>query len=221
MARFEDFAQHEKRVIREALTGAQSEFYDPGHTQEDRDTLAALIREIKGDDLPFTFGGEPAEEPEKPQEPVQGAQEAAVIIRETLHHTRTAQTSSRPTKAAAGGRLWKPTGSSPELAGKGETGFLLIKCDHCGDAHAFCAKQPIRTYRCWKCGGHTPLTHMSPLRVMCECGSKFNYRTNITENQMDVNCYKCGCPVAVEWLDRRGRYEPIGWAGTHKGGRRK
>ena len=33
MSRFEDFEKLERRVIREALTGAQSEFYDPGHTQ--------------------------------------------------------------------------------------------------------------------------------------------------------------------------------------------
>lgn len=59
MSRFEDFEKLERRVIREALTGAQSEFYDPGHTQEDRDTLEALIREIEGDGLPFTFGEEP------------------------------------------------------------------------------------------------------------------------------------------------------------------
>lgn len=59
MARFDDFEQLERRVIREALTGAQSEFYDPGHTKEDRDTLEALIREVEDKDLPFTFGEEP------------------------------------------------------------------------------------------------------------------------------------------------------------------
>ena len=59
MARFDDFKQLERRVIREALTGAQSEFYDPGHTKEDRDTLEALIREVEDKDLPFTFGEEP------------------------------------------------------------------------------------------------------------------------------------------------------------------
>lgn len=98
---------------------------------------------------------------------------------------------------------------------------MLIECAHCGDVHAFCAKQPITTYRCGKCGHHTPLANMRRLRVMCECGSKYNYRTNIVTQQMDVNCFKCGCPVAVEWSERRIQYEPIGWAGTYKGGRRK
>ena len=89
MSRFEDFEKLERRVIREALTGAQSEFYDPGHTQEDRDTLEALIREIKGGDLPFTFGGEPTEEPEKPQEPAQDARQEAPECREVYTPTRT------------------------------------------------------------------------------------------------------------------------------------
>lgn len=46
MARFEDFDRHERRVITEALEYAQSEFYDPGHTQEDRDALHDMIKEI-------------------------------------------------------------------------------------------------------------------------------------------------------------------------------
>lgn len=221
MARFDDFTQHEKRVIREAMTGAQSEFYDPGHTKEDRDTLEALIREIKGDDLPFTFGGEPAEEPKKPQEPAQDARQEAPERREVYTPTRTRTSYRAPTEAATGGRPWGVTRSRQEAPPRMETGFLLIKCAHCGDVHAFCAKQPITTYRCRKCGHHTPLTDMHPLRVMCECGSKFNYRTNIVTQQMDVNCFKCGCPVPVEWQERRGRYEPIDWDGTRKGRRRK
>ena len=226
MARFDDFKQLERRVIREALTGAQSEFYDPGHTKEDRDTLEALIREVEDKDLPFTFG-EPVKpvldigihtpaqperinitaKAEKAQEPPRNARQTTPARREAYQPTRT----SRPSSGPAG----------PATAGKGETGFLLIRCAHCGDVHAFCARQPITVYRCEKCGGHTPLTDMFPLRVTCECGGRYNYRTNITEKQMDVNCYKCGCPVAVEWSERRGRYEPIGWDGGRKGGRRK
>lgn len=240
MARFEDFTQHEKRVIREAITGAQSEFYDPGHTQEERDTLEALIREIADDDLPFTFGEPvkpvlniglpiPAEperidievKAEKAQEPAQDGPQTAKERREALHPTRPRTPSRGPTEAAAGGRPWGASRSRPEPTPRGETGFLFIRCDQCGDVHAFCAKQPITTYRCGKCGHHTPLTDMHRLRVMCECGSKYNYRTNIVMQQMDVNCFKCGCPVAVEWSERRGQYEPIGWVGTHKGVRRK
>ena len=226
MARFDDFKQLERRVIREALTGAQSEFYDPGHTKEDRDTLEALIREVEDKDLPFTFGepvkpvldiGIPAPtQPERISITVKAekAQEPPRNAKQTQPERREAYTPTRPTRPSS----W-PAG--PATAGKGETGFLLIRCAHCGDIHAFCARQPITVYRCEKCGGHTPLTDMFPLRVTCECGGRYNYRTNLTVKQMDVNCYKCGCPVAVEWSERRGRYEPIGWDGGRKGGRRK
>ena len=227
MARFDDFKQQERRVIREAMITAQSEFYDPGHTKEDRDTLEALIREIE--DLPFTFGEEPdtpalhisAPVPVMPQritgaltygaetaaEPPRDAWQVVSEHRETYTPTRPPQPSSGP--------------AGPATAGKGETGFLIIQCAHCGDVHAFSARQPIATYRCNKCGGRTPLTDMFPIRVMCECGSRYNYRTNIVTKQMDVDCYKCGCPVAVEWSERRGRYEPIGWGERKRKGRRK
>ncbi len=239
MARFDDFKQQERRVIREAMIGAQSEFYDPGHTKEDRDTLEALIREIEDRDLPFTFGEEPAAPalhisapaPVMPQRitatiqprhitatvaaATETAQEPPRDARQGVPERREAYTPTRPPRPSSG-----PAG--PATAGKGETGFLIIQCAHCGDVHAFCARQPIENYRCDKCGGRTPLTDMFPLRVMCECGSKYSYRTNIVTKQMDVNCYKCGCPVAVEWSDRRGRYEPIGWGERKKRkGRRK
>ncbi len=236
MARFEDFTLPEKRVILEAMTWSQSEFYDPGHTQEDRDTLHNMIKEV-GDsviadisstkpaptvDVPVPAAPEQVDvtvkaEAEKPQEPAQRDRTGAPTPPEVSEPTRPPTTPRGPAEAAAGGRLRK----APETDPTGYTGFLLIKCDHCGDVHAFCAKQPISSYRCAKCGGRTPLTDMHRLRVMCECGSKYNYLTNIITQQMDVNCFKCGCPVAVEWSERRGRYEPIEWAEARKGGHRK
>ena len=216
MARFEDFTPDEKRVIQEAMTWSQSEFYDPGHTQEERDTLHDLIREIEGRPAQgIPTAPEPIEEGRgEAQEPAKNVQQAAPERREALHPTPPENAPSAPTEAAAGVR---PCRMTP----KGETGFLLIKCDQCGDEHAFNARQPITTYRCGKCGHHTPLTDMHRLRVICECGRKSNYRTNIVTQQMDVNCFKCGCPVAVEWSARHGQYEPIGWAESRKGGGRR
>lgn len=232
MARFEDFTQHEKRVIREAMTWAQSEFYDPGHTKEDRDTLGALIREIEDADLPFTFGtaaadmlvvGTPA-----------STKGQAITVTSNTKPVVVRVTAGKPAEPAQRDRRepWTPpevsaptrpqtTPRGPAEATAGHTGFLFIECAHCGDIHAFYTKQPIMIYRCNECGGRTPLTDMHRLRVMCECGAKYNYLTNIVTRQMDVNCFKCGCPVAVEWVERRERYEPIGWTATRKGGRKK
>lgn len=100
---------------------------------------------------------------------------------------------------------------------------MYIECAHCGHIHAFCAKQPIRTYRCEECGERTPLIDMYPLRVACECGARFNYKTNIVAKQMDVTCYHCGAPVAVEWSDKWMKFQPItnqGKGRGKKGGRK-
>ncbi len=134
------------------------------------------------------------------------AEPAQLGHREGKEAPATLTPSRGSTEVAAGGRPQK----GPEPTPKGYTGFLLIKCDRCGDVHAFCIKQPIREYRCAKCGGRTPLTDRYRLRILCECGGKYNYLTNIVTQQMDVNCFKCGTPVAVEWNERLQKYVSIG-----------
>lgn len=65
---------------------------------------------------------------------------------------------------------------------------------------------------------------MYPLRVACECGARFNYMTNIVTQRMDVACYRCGAPVAVEWVDKLQKYQPMTYPqakGKRKKGGRK
>lgn len=248
MSRFEEFDRHEKRVIREALEWAQSEFYDPGHTQDDRDTLHALIEEAqaaterdddrqRGIQQPKVRPGVymrnakigleiPLSQevllPARDQHGISNLEETIggfdrgghPIIRRPDGSTERI-THETPTRQAQDGRQRQP----------GEyTGFLYIECAHCGHIHAFCAKQPIRTYRCEECGGKTPLIDMYPLRVACECGARFNYMTNIVTQRMDVACYRCGAPVAVEWVDKLQKYQPMTYPqarGKRKKGGRK
>ena len=228
MPRFEDFDAHELRVITEAMEWSQSEFYDPGHTQDDRDTLHGLIEEataLRGlimaaskparDDsvaaLPYAIqaAGRYAKTEEK-EEPVGGYDRGGhPVIR-------------RPdgsTERIAGGKPTRSSESKRERQPGEYTGFLYIECAHCGHVHAFCAKQPIRTYRCEECGGKTPLIDMYPLRVACECGARFNYMTNIVTERMDVTCYRCEAPVAVEWVDKLQKYQPMTY--PHSKGRRR
>ena len=242
MPRFEDFDQHEKRVIREALEWAQSEFYDPGHTPEDRDTLHTLIMEAQA-----------AEAKDKPQQrstfqpSVRPGVWARIVPATPLAPAHDAETEDKLETVGGydrGGHpiLRRPDGSTERITTErpprqekdrpqrqpGEyTGFLYIECAHCGHVHAFCAKQPIRNYRCEECGERTPLIDMYPLRVACECGARFNYQTNIVTQQMDVTCYHCGAPVAVAWVDKLQKYQPMTYpSGKHrsnkgkKGGRR-
>lgn len=91
---------------------------------------------------------------------------------------------------------------------EGYTGFLLIKCSHCGKTKAFCSKFPLTHYKC-ECGEKTELNDLHRLYITCECGKKYGYRTNIQEPVLDVNCINCGAPVAVQWNSKKELYETI------------
>lgn len=97
-------------------------------------------------------------------------------------------------------------GLEPER--RGYTGFLLIKCDHCGKTRAFCSKGRLTYYRC-NCGGNTELEGLRRLYVNCECGKKSVYFTNVEDAALDVNCIDCGQPAAVQWNSKKKVYETI------------
>lgn len=257
MPRFEDFDKHEHSVIKEALEWAQSEFYDPGHTTEDRDTLHALIEEIthtepsepSADCGPFVW--EPTPRLVKGEIKIAGPDGKEIDLKDVkgieaeglggIFDVTAPETvggydrGGHPILRRPDGSTERITTERPPRQEKGRpqrqpgeyTGFLYIECAHCGHIHAFCAKQPIRSYRCEECGERTPLIDMYPLRVACECGARFNYLTNIVTQQMDVTCYRCGAPVAVAWVDKLQKYQPMTFpGGKHrsnkgkKGGRR-
>lgn len=80
----------------------------------------------------------------------------------------------------------------------GYRGFLIIKCRSCGNVHAFCPKQPVKSYNCPQCNSTTELVGMRPAFIHCECGGDFKYRTNIQDKQFTYTCFKCGSPVEME-----------------------
>lgn len=96
----------------------------------------------------------------------------------------------------------EPKQPEPQREPEAYKGFLIIKCEHCGEIRAFCAKTPITQNTC-KCGHATELHDLKPLHLKCKCGSTFNYRTNITDNAFDWPCLNCGSPVDLE-LNKRG-----------------
>lgn len=77
-------------------------------------------------------------------------------------------------------------------------GFLIIKCRSCGNVHAFCSNQPVKSYNCPQCNSTTELVGMRPAFIHCECGGDFKYRTNIQDKQFTYTCFKCGSPVEME-----------------------
>lgn len=92
---------------------------------------------------------------------------------------------------------------------KGYKGFLLIRCEHCGKVKAFCAYEEITEFYCIDCGRTTLLEKLKKLWVHCECGKRFRYKTNQTEKMFDIDCLRCGYPVAIYWNGRKRVYETI------------
>lgn len=90
------------------------------------------------------------------------------------------------------------------------SGFLHLKCKECGEIRGFCPKKGIETYHCSECGAETPFSEeLKPLYVNCECGEKYKYMTNMTEEIFDIQCIECGNPVAVKWNEKKQIYETV------------
>ena len=88
-------------------------------------------------------------------------------------------------------------------------GFLLIRCEECGEVKGYCAKRETYSFRC-KCGHETPLEKLRPMFVKCKCGKEFRYKTNLTDQRYTHTCLDCGSPVDLE-VNRRGTaYVTIG-----------
>lgn len=87
-------------------------------------------------------------------------------------------------------------------------GFLVVKCQHCGRTKGFLARQEISNYKC-DCGGITPLGDLVPLTALCECGKRWRYMTNLTDDSFEINCIHCGSPIPVFWNDKKHKYETL------------
>ena len=113
-------------------------------------------------------------------------------------------------------RQWNDTPQNAKPDGGKYKGFLLIKCDHCGEVRGFCAKQPIDEYRCNGCGEKTKLKDLRRMFMDCECGRHSRYYTNETAEVVTHNCIECGAPVDMMLNSRRTAYVSIGGGSTRK-----
>lgn len=82
------------------------------------------------------------------------------------------------------------------------SGFLMVKCERCGEVRGFSARFPTSRYVC-KCGHITQLRDLCPAHLECKCGSEFTYQTNMTPERFDFPCLHCGNPVDLA-LNKRG-----------------
>lgn len=90
----------------------------------------------------------------------------------------------------------------------GYKGFLYLRCEHCGEEHAFNIKTPIEDYVCKKCGGVMPLQDLRRARFRCECGREWKYYTNVDSRLLETTCVNCMPPMVAE-QDKNGDYWPL------------
>lgn len=92
---------------------------------------------------------------------------------------------------------------------RGYTGFLHIRCEHCGKTKTFCAKHQLSYYGCKECGGKTDLKDLKLAFINCECGGMARYFTNETAELIELNCINCDMPVALKYNAKKKLYETI------------
>lgn len=89
------------------------------------------------------------------------------------------------------------------------TGFLYIRCPHCGNEHGFCAKVPTSLSNCRECGTPVALKNLRKVIFECKCGRNYRYFTNITDSMFDINCLNCGAPNTVDFIPKLNCYKGI------------
>ena len=91
------------------------------------------------------------------------------------------------------------------------TGFMYIECPSCGERRGFNAKAEMNNYHCVACRSTCELPPaLTPLYVVCECGRRFRYLTNIDDMMFDITCLSCGSPVAIMFNNNTGVFESVG-----------
>lgn len=83
-------------------------------------------------------------------------------------------------------------------------GFLLIKCENCGDLAGFNARRPTFGSKCKKCGTETPLEKLRMAHLACSCGKVYSYKTNVQDKELEHACLSCGKPIRAK----------LNWNGT-------
>lgn len=138
-----------------------------------------------------------------------------------LQHNSGDSIKSKPELASLGLPKFKPPKVTPNIkppkfdtpsSDNSYKGFLYIKCKHCGEIKGFCAKHPLDYYKCDSCGEKTEFSEerMVKMRIDCmNCGSHFDYHTNITDDMILYDCIKCQSPIDLVFNERRNQFNNL------------
>ena len=128
-----------------------------------------------------------------------------------------------PTRTSAGAK--KADGAQPEpyrnAGGAKETkkagfnrgrgglaGFVSIRCGGCGRVTTTCLHERTPVFVCKGCGHGTSLERVANIHFKCgRCGFTGKYRTNRTEDKIQMECLNCSDIVYLTKI-RRGNYKP-------------
>ena len=88
----------------------------------------------------------------------------------------------------------------------GLAGFVSIRCEGCGKVVNTCLHTRTPVFKCKDCGGETSLERVANIHMKCNrCGFTGKYRTNRTEEKIQMECLNCSDIVYLTKI-RRGNY---------------
>lgn len=96
---------------------------------------------------------------------------------------------------------------------EGYKGFLLIRCETCGELRGYYAKTPNIYYFCKACNSKTKLQYLIPAYMYCKCGSNFKYLTNYPYDELTYNCLDCKTPVEMHLNQMGNAYTTVNFMG--------
>ena len=112
---------------------------------------------------------------------------------------------------------WNKGSASADSPRRKIKGFLILKCQNCGETTSYFQREETDTFKCYRCNGAMPIDRnaLKPLYAKCpNCGNdEIRYFTNLTGQHIEVPCKKCKAPIDCELNGKGNAYVTVGSGG--------